>query len=349
MSDDPKVKPHDSLFRRTFGDPEHAAGVLTSTLPGKLVEHLDLGTLRPVETSFIEADLQSVCSDLIFEVELAGRQAFVYVLIEHQRKVDPMMGFRLLRYLVALWERWRGQNEGATQLPAIVPLVVHQGRRKWSAPTSFHDLIALPPELLDLTSSYIPNFSYLVDDLADGSIDALFARPMTPLGRLAIVCLRLATSKRDPLDELEPRERFVAEVVATPHGKDAYATIVRYLLVATEVDPDRLGHFSTRLGPDAAEGYMTGAQKLEERGRQLGLQQGLEQGLEQGREQGLEQGLEQGRAKERRALLVRLATLRFGGLSAAQQDILESVSSDEAAKLAERILDATTFEDLFVD
>ncbi len=321
MSDDPQTKPHDRLFRGTFSDPEHAAGELVSSLPAELVAKLDMGSLRALDVSFIDAELRSVSSDLLFSVDLASEEAFICVLIEHQSTPDPLMGFRLLRYLVRLWERWLKENKGASRLPAVVPLVVHQGRRAWSSATTFHDLLNLTPEALTATAAHIPNFTYLVDDLAGESIDALVERPMAPFGRLVFVCLQLAMTKQDPLDELEPREAIVAEVVGSPQGRDAYATIVSYLLMATEVDPARLERFSVGLGTKAAEGYMTGAQQLEERGRKQG----------------------------QTVLLMVLAERKFGAITEAQREKLAGLSPEETVKVAERILDADSFEDLFVD
>jgi hypothetical protein len=38
--------PHDTLFKETFGVPEHARGVVAAVLPQALVERLDWATLR---------------------------------------------------------------------------------------------------------------------------------------------------------------------------------------------------------------------------------------------------------------------------------------------------------------
>ena len=55
--------------------------------------------------SFVDEDLSAVHSDLLYRVQLAGRPAFVYVLLEHQSTVDTLMPLRLLGYLVRVLER----------------------------------------------------------------------------------------------------------------------------------------------------------------------------------------------------------------------------------------------------
>lgn len=67
--------PHDALFKRTFGQPEHAAGKLRAILPPALVAALDLSTLRLAPGSFIDEALADCHSDLLYEVNLAGRPA----------------------------------------------------------------------------------------------------------------------------------------------------------------------------------------------------------------------------------------------------------------------------------
>ena len=79
------------------------------------------------------------------------------------------------------------------------------------------------------------------------------------------------------------------------------------------------------------QGRDQGRDQGRKHGRELGLLQGLEQGLEQGRKLGLVQGYKLGRADERNGLR-RQATLKFG--------------AGTAVRLADRLADLTTFEDL---
>lgn len=72
-------------------------------------------------------------------------------------------------------------------------------------------------------------------------------------------------------------------------------------------------------------------------------QHGFEQGLERGRAQGIEKGLEQGR----REVLLDLLGRRFGPLpDATLRRLQELRSPEELGRLAERILDARSLDDL---
>ncbi|MEZ4442977.1 MAG: Rpn family recombination-promoting nuclease/putative transposase [Polyangiaceae bacterium] len=180
------VKPHDALFRRAFSDVKNATGELRHVLPSALVEEVDWSTLRALETSVLDAELRELCSDLVFSVEVGGSEVLLYVLVEHQSRSDPMMGFRMLRYMVRLWDKWHAEH-GGTRLPAIVPVVVHHGARAWSAPLDFAELVDLPEGAMAAVEELMPRFRYLVDDLATQAVEAIAARKVTDYAVLVLV------------------------------------------------------------------------------------------------------------------------------------------------------------------
>jgi predicted transposase/invertase (TIGR01784 family) len=75
-------------------------------LPSNLTARLDLARLAPVPASFIDESLKWRHSDLLFTAPLDGRDAFVYVQVEHQSSDDPLMAYRLLRYVTRIWDRY---------------------------------------------------------------------------------------------------------------------------------------------------------------------------------------------------------------------------------------------------
>ncbi|UWN48409.1 hypothetical protein ASALC70_00589 [Alcanivorax sp. ALC70] len=84
-------------------------------------------------------------------------------------------------------------------------------------------------------------------------------------------------------------------------------------------------------------------EEWKERQRLAGVEQGLEQGVEQGRAQGVEQG----RLEGERALVLRQIQHRFGDLPAVYRLRLQSASQAELESLADRVLDATSLDELF--
>ena len=81
--------PHDALFKSTFADPRHAEGALRAALPSGLAARFDWTTLEAVPGSFVDAELTSRHTDLLFRVSLSGREARLYLLYEHQSTPAP--------------------------------------------------------------------------------------------------------------------------------------------------------------------------------------------------------------------------------------------------------------------
>jgi predicted transposase/invertase (TIGR01784 family) len=113
--------PHDTLFKRVFSHVGHAEGELRTVLPAALVERLDFSTLRVCPGSYVDEASRWRHTDLLYSVRLGDRDAFVYVLFEHQSTVDPLMAFRLLQYLCTFWESWLAEHEDDKRLPAVIP------------------------------------------------------------------------------------------------------------------------------------------------------------------------------------------------------------------------------------
>src|SRR5437899_1243043 len=119
--------PHDALFKAVFSKPENALAVFREALPAELVEAIEPGSLELEPGTFVDDELKERASDLLFKAKLRGRDALVYVLFEHQSTVDPLMPFRLLRYVVRVWEAGLRAAPERARLPAVVPLVLFQG------------------------------------------------------------------------------------------------------------------------------------------------------------------------------------------------------------------------------
>jgi hypothetical protein len=81
------------VFRRIFGVPENAASQLRAVLPPGLAGRLDLTRLTRVPAGFVDEALKWRYSDLLFTVPLDGRDAFVYLLVEHQSSTCPVTVF----------------------------------------------------------------------------------------------------------------------------------------------------------------------------------------------------------------------------------------------------------------
>jgi Putative transposase, YhgA-like len=197
-------------------DPANLQGLVQIVEPA-LVEQLDFAHAERVNRSFIPADLQKQESDLIFRVPFIGGGAeagevWVYVLLEHQSKPDPLMGLRLYLYMGQLWDsqrrRWQDANLPAEQrrLHPIIPLVFYTGTAPWSAPIGLANLMDLPGEL----GRFVPRWETLFLNLHDTPPETL-TQFTTAVGW----ALRVLQAEKAPLAEMQ---RVLAEALAGLEG-----------------------------------------------------------------------------------------------------------------------------------
>ena len=318
--------PHDRLFKRTFSQPQHVMGELRAVLPPELVRQLDVSTLRLVGGSFVDEALSERHSDLLYEIRLAGRPVLVYLLFEHQSTVDKWMGFRLLRYMVRIWMQWLDDHPAADRLPVIIPIVLYHGTSGWTAPMSFTDLCDLGgSKRLECVVSYVPQFTYLVDDLSMQSNQDLMDRTMSAMGTLAVLLLKNAKHRPDILMQLAEWADAFRQVLSAPDGLRAIEAFVRYILeVSDHVTPEAMVRvLGSAVDSSAKEAVMNAAQRL--------IEQGIEQGIDKGRQR----------------LLLKLMRLKFGELTSDVVTRVEQSRGDELDAWGERILIAATVEEVF--
>ncbi|HEX2674998.1 MAG TPA: Rpn family recombination-promoting nuclease/putative transposase [Polyangiales bacterium] len=321
------TNPHDALFRYTFSQPEHAAALIRSNLPSTLVEHVDWSSLQLKPGSFVDEELAWRHSDLVFEARVGGHDARLYVLVEHQSTADPLMAFRVLRYMTRLWSHVLAEDPARTTLPAVIPIVVHHGTSAWTVSCELRDLIELDAALVDALGEHLPRSRFVLDDLSHQSDAALRARALTQLGVLTCWCLENLPESRDPIGDFERILDVFAAVARAPRGLDALAAVLHYFMEVNDPEPDRLRTvLQARVGRHTTDTMITTAEKLRAEGRS------------QGREEGREEGRTQGRAE----VILKLLALKFGSLPASAERRVRRASLEELDAIAERVLFAKT-------
>jgi predicted transposase YdaD len=256
--------PHDALFKATFAKVHHARGLLRALVPAPLVQRIAWPSLR-LESGIAvgDEDLDEQRMDLVYSVRVGRRRALIYVLAEHQSKVDPWMAFRMLCYLVAIWKAYRAEHPRARKLPAILPLVVHHSPTGWTAPVAFEELLDADAELLTALGPHVPRFRFLLDDLsAQTDADLRGRAQMTAGGRVAILSLKHGR------DQVAIRVRVLAPDGRAPAARDVLASVLRYILETSRAEPATLRELLARqVGREAAEEIMTTAEMLRREGK----------------------------------------------------------------------------------
>ena len=133
----------DHSIRLLLQDAGNVRGLIDIVARG-LSDRLDFKQLTHVNRSFMLDNLREQEADLVYRLPFRGEteteEVLVYILIEHQSTVDASMAFRLLFYMVNLWDTqrrtWRAQQVPPREqrFQAILPIVLYTGDRPWHTP-----------------------------------------------------------------------------------------------------------------------------------------------------------------------------------------------------------------------
>jgi predicted transposase/invertase (TIGR01784 family) len=334
----------------TFGNAARAAAQLRAILPRKVAQAIELQSLELVESSFVDRNLRRRHSDLLFRAKINGKRAYLYLLYEHRSEPDGLMAFRLLGYVVRILERHieeAGSAAAALPLPIVIPIVLHHGASGWRGATSTLELF--DQELVERTGAgpFVPQMSFVLDDLMGLSNEALAARNLDDLSALALWSMRDARTARRLLISL----KFWAPRLERLAQKDAEALehILRYLwLVVPDADLDSFLSALHTAAPATEPLTMTIAEQLEARGIAKGRAEGRAEGKAEGKAEGRAEGKAEGRAEGLRRALTHLLTLKFGVIDSVSARI-EHAREEQLLFWSERVLSAASLAEVFED
>jgi predicted transposase YdaD len=319
---------HDNSYKLMFSHAELVRDLLTGFVDEPWLAELDLATLEKANGSYVADDLRDREDDVIWRVRFKERWLYLYILLEFQSTVDAHMAVRVLTYLGLLYQDLirQGQAGEDGKLPPVLPIVLYNGKPRWSAATEIADLIDTPP---GRQRDYAPRFKYLLLD--EGAIDE--SGPWA-LKNLAAAIFRLEKSRGTA-----SLAAAVGALVDWLGARDqagirrAFTVWIRRALLPARFPGINLPEMGDLLEIKTmlAESVMEWTQEW--------LQQGIQQGEAKGKVEG--------KAEEASLILQRLLARRFGPLSEETHRRLSAASLEQLETWVERIFDAASLDALF--
>jgi hypothetical protein len=262
-------------------------------------------------------------SDLLFSLKLQGSNAFLYVLFEHQSSEDPRMALRLLSYILRIWERFAAAHPVPAKLPAILPIVLAQGKRPWKTAPRLEDLLDLPVGMAKMLRPWQPSFKYHLLELV--------RIPYEKLGGTAEGILTLRTLKAEPVDELFC-DALWEESLLFAISESALERLLRYVLNADS----NVSLLKERIRKIRSKPLQTKTMTIADQLRQEGRQEGLKEGKQEGRKEGIREGLTRGQLLALRTAVLRSLEISHGPCPAGISEALEAI---EDPKRLEQLLE----------
>ncbi|MHB1947494.1 MAG: Rpn family recombination-promoting nuclease/putative transposase [Gammaproteobacteria bacterium] len=266
--------PHDYFARKMLSDVRVAREFFKAHLPKELMEIMDLDILELQQRSTINDVRKETVVDLLYKTKIAGRDAFLYLLIEHQSTPDRFMPFRLHKYIINHIEEYLNST-GASTFPLFYPIVIYHGEKPYSYSNNINDLVDAPKELV---SRYFLQPFHLIDL---GKIEDEILKKHTWAGVVELALKHIFA--RDMLPYLQDMAELMHRINLAG-GENVVEVVLEYILDIGEINNKNVFFqlVSKQISPRIGRKVMN----LKEQFRIEGLQEGRRKGLQEGRQEG---------------------------------------------------------------
>lgn len=154
--------PYDKGYKRIFSIKKNFLDFIKKYISLDWMMDLTEKDLELINKEFITVQFDTYESDLIYKVNTKEGSIYLFFLLELQSYNDFTMPFRLLVYMIAIWMDYfkncdkNARKQKDFRLPAIMPIVLHNGEKNWTASCSFKEII----DHADVFGKYVVDFKY---------------------------------------------------------------------------------------------------------------------------------------------------------------------------------------------
>ena len=260
---------HDGIFKRFLTEIEGAKDFFDFHLPQNIKSLCDFSTLALTNSSFIDKQLRSRISDVLYSVQTTKGKGYIYIMIEHQSTADKLMAWRMMHY--AFLAMNQHLEQGHKTLPLVVPILFYHGKRSpYPYSPLWTDCFPLSEMANNLYTQPFPLVDVTVMD------DDELAK------HRKIAALELVLKHRHFRDSSPHMLRKVAQAFNNDYNNESDVYDIVYYIFKTQdsADFERIIQQLTEQTEKQRETIMNIAQRLQDKGRQEGIEQGIEQGIE---------------------------------------------------------------------
>ena len=201
--------PNDPIYKQLFGQPQMVESLLCDFVPEEFVPQLDFSTLARIPGEYTTDTMQERFSDMVWEIHWKdGRPCFVAILLEFQSSPDYWMALRVNSYSTLLLQSLVKAKRVSAEdgLPAVLPIVIYNGRSPWNAPQHMEGLFAPMPERI---KRFCPNQEYFLLDES--------AVPASDLeNKNSLISFVIRMEQANSVEEMQVLTRQLADTLKGP-------------------------------------------------------------------------------------------------------------------------------------
>jgi predicted transposase/invertase (TIGR01784 family) len=271
--------PHDHLARRFLIDPELMADLLAyytrKVADKQTVGLLDLKHLECKSPVAIDQNLIEGIGDLRFATTFRGsnRQSNVYLIFEHQSKIDQRIRIRGLNYIIQSYNQFEEAHKGKGKLPYPIVVVLYHGKASWKSLPDMDDMIDIVPG----AESGLLKFTLILIDISVIPPEEFEGHPAL---RALLETLQ-RSSEGELLANFDRITDYFRSIKRDPRAKSWLHSIVHYTMSVVEIGSELIVKAYSKVfnEREAQKMAMTTAQKLLLEGKAEGKAEGERQAI----------------------------------------------------------------------
>jgi predicted transposase/invertase (TIGR01784 family) len=274
---EPKYHEHDIGYKHFFKYKKNVIELLSSFVKKDWTKNIKEENLILVDKSYIVGEFDEEEADIVYRLKLDDQEVIIYILLEFQSTVDYSMPIRLLFYMVEIWRDifkniLRGKRKTKDfKLPVIVPIVLYNGTKPWTANRTFKESI----NGYELFGSNIIDFEYILLSVNDYS-----EKELTNISNL-ISAVFLMDQDIDT-KELKSRLRKIIKILkhTTPEQFEGFKKWLLYIIKSRmpKEDQEEVDKVIKKASMKEVENMVYNLEKTLDNLKKEGIEEGIKEG-----------------------------------------------------------------------
>ncbi|WMJ82291.1 Rpn family recombination-promoting nuclease/putative transposase [Clostridium sp. MB40-C1] len=293
---------HDVGYKHIFSHKGTFLELIRSFINKDWVNLIEEDDLVLADKSYILSDFEEEESDIVYKINIEGQEVIFYVLLEFQSRVDFQMPIRLLFYMTEIWRDVlkntlkKDRRKKEFKLPSVVPIVIYNGKNRWTANTNFKEML----QGYELFGDNVLDFNYILFDVNRYDKEDL-------LEIANMVSLVFLLEQNISKEELVKRLRSSAFVLKRikPEQFDVFKKWLKGI-VKPRLDKnsqEQVDEILDKSNQGEVDDMVSNLGKTLDKIKEDAIKEGRKEGIQEGIQQGIQQGKLEGRLETARNLL----------------------------------------------
>ena len=301
---------HDKIFRTVLDRKSDAIALINKALNTQLEEK----DIEKYNSSFINKVFQNREADIVYKI----KDRSIFILIEHQTKVDYLMPYRILEYEVAIMQSAIDLDKiknKESKIPLVIPIVLYTGNKKWNAKKYLEE----NQEKIEGIENGLGNYNLIdINEMTEKELleDNSFISKMM-----------LIEKSKNTENIVEILEKIVK--ITKEEDKETLRRIISIIL-EEKIGITKAKELIEKMEGD--EGNMLAVVDMIRRENQMYIEIGKKEGKIEGKKEGKKEGVKQGELKEKIKIVTNMLKEKFN-IETIQK--ITGINKEEIEKIAQ--------------